>query len=96
LQHGARTGRAAVTLGRPPREVLTAGAFRNAVTALCAIGGSTNAVIHLLAVARRAGVELALKDFAEVSRSTPVLVDCKPVGSGDMQDFDFAGGVPFY
>lgn len=94
LRHGAQSGRAAVSLGIRPREVLSAGAFHNALTVLCAIGGSTNAVIHLLALARRAGVELDLKDFAEVSRSTPVLVDCKPVGSGYMQDFDAAGGMP--
>lgn len=94
LRHGTQTGRAAAAVTRRPREVLTPGAFHNAITVLCAIGGSTNAVIHLLALARRAGVELSLKDFAEVSSSTPVLVDCKPVGAGYLQDFDAAGGLP--
>jgi dihydroxy-acid dehydratase len=94
LRHGTRSGRAAVSVRRRPRDVLTPSAFHNALTVLCAIGGSTNAVIHLLALARRAGVALSLRDFADVSRSTPVIVDCKPVGSGYLQDFDDAGGVP--
>lgn len=94
LRHGVRTGRAAVTLSRPPREVVTVGALKNAITVLCAIGGSTNAVIHLLAIARRAGVDLRLDDFAAIAGNTPVLVDCKPSGSAYMEDFDRAGGVP--
>jgi dihydroxy-acid dehydratase len=61
---------------------------------LAAIGGSTNAVIHLLAVARRAGVPLALADFDTVSREVGVLVDCKPTGCGYMEDFHRAGGLP--
>jgi dihydroxy-acid dehydratase len=94
LRHGTQTGRAAVSLSRRPREILTPSAFHNAIAVLCATGGSTNAVVHLLALARRAGVELSLKDFGKVSNTTPVLVDCKPVGSRYLQDFDAAGGVP--
>jgi dihydroxy-acid dehydratase len=94
LRHGVLTGRLAVELGRTPTSILTPAAFRNALTVLCAVGGSTNAVIHLQAVARRAGVALTLDDFAAASREAPVLVDCKPVGAGYMQDFDAAGGVP--
>ncbi|WP_328912295.1 MULTISPECIES: dihydroxy-acid dehydratase [unclassified Streptomyces] len=94
LRHGAATGRLAAGLTVRPSAVLTAGAFRNALVVLCAIGGSTNAVIHLLAIARRAGVPLSLDDFAEISRITPVLVDCKPAGAGYLEDLDRAGGVP--
>src|SRR5439155_8724559 len=91
LRHGVRSGRAAVTLSRRPKDIFTFGAVRNAIAVLCAIGGSTNAVIHLLAVARRAGIDLSLDDFASVASTTPVLVDCKPSGAGYLEDFDRAG-----
>ncbi|GAA4166267.1 IlvD/Edd family dehydratase [Phytohabitans flavus] len=94
LRHGRLTGQLATTLATTPREVLTPAAFRNALVVLCALGGSTNAVIHLLALARRVGVPLSLHDFADVSRTTPVLVDCKPAGDGYLEDMDRAGGVP--
>ena len=97
LRHGTATGRRAVELARVPllpREVLTRPAFENALRVLSALGGSTNAVVHLLAVARRAGVRLELDDFDRVSRETPLLVDLKPSGDGYMEDFHRAGGVP--
>ncbi len=97
LRHGLATGRRAVELARAPilpREILTRGAFENALRVLAAVGGSTNAVIHLLAVARRAGVPLVLDDFDRVARQTPLLVDLKPSGGGYMEDFHRAGGVP--
>src|SRR3954454_1262264 len=98
LRHAVATGRRAVDLARAggprPSELLTRDAFERALAVLAAIGGSTNAVIHLLAVARRARVPLALDDFDAGSRETPVLVDCKPAGAGYMEDFHRAGGVP--
>jgi len=97
LRHGTATGRRAVELARDPllpREVLTRPAFENALRVLSALGGSTNAVVHLLAVARRAGIRLELDDFDRVSRETPLLVDLKPSGDGYMEDFHRAGGMP--
>jgi dihydroxy-acid dehydratase len=94
LRHGYRTGQAAVGLTLTPKQVLSASSFNNAITALCALGGSTNAIVHLLAVARRADLDLTLADFAEIAARVPVLVDCKPAGAGYMEDFHRAGGVP--
>ena len=97
LEVGARTGRLAVELatnGPRPSQVLDARSFANALTVLIALGGSTNAVIHLTAIARRLGIGLTLDDLDTVSRRTPLLVDCKPAGSGYLEDFDRAGGVP--
>ena len=97
LRHGTATGARAVELARDPvlpREVLTPAAFENAQHVLAALGGSTNAVVHLLAIARRAGVPLELDDFDRVSAATPLLVDLKPSGTGYMEDFHRAGGVP--
>jgi dihydroxy-acid dehydratase len=97
LRHGTATGRRAVELARDPllpREILTEDAFENVLRVLAALGGSTNAVVHLLAVARRAGVPLALDDFDRVSGETPLLVDLKPSGTRYMEDFHRAGGVP--
>ncbi len=97
LRHGAQTGRAAVRLARErtlAREILSRPAFENAIRALCAVGGSTNAVIHLLAVARRLGVDLALDDFDRIARETPLLADVKPTGNLYMDDFHAAGGAP--
>jgi len=97
LRHGTATGRQAVALARKPllpRQIMTRGAFENALVLLSAMGGSTNAIIHLLAVARRAGVDLTLDDFDRVSRATPLLLDLKPSGTGYMEDFHNAGGVP--
>lgn len=97
LRHATATGRRAVELARNPvlpREIMTEAAFGNALRALAALGGSTNAVIHLLAVARRAGVPLSLDDFDRVAAQTPLLADIKPSGAGYMEDFHGAGGVP--
>jgi dihydroxy-acid dehydratase len=90
-------GRRAVHLAlrdiRPSR-ILTRQAFENAIVTDMAIGGSTNAVVHLVAVARRVGVELPLSLFDEISRRVPLLVDVKPSGRAQMEDFFYAGGVP--
>ncbi len=78
---------------RRPSTILTAGSFDNAVTAVLALGGSTNAIIHLIAVARRAGVALDLDHFDALSRVTPVLADIQPGGRHLMEDFFYAGGL---
>jgi len=91
------SGRAAVALiesGRTPRDIITPAAIDNAFRALMAIGGSTNAVIHLTAIARRVGIEVSLERLNELSDSTPVIVDLKPSGEHYMEDFHAAGGVP--
>jgi dihydroxy-acid dehydratase len=86
---------AAVTgTGRRPQDILTPAAFANAVVALHAVGGSTNAVIHLAALAGRAGVPFPLDDIARIGAGVPVLADVQPSGSALMPDFDAAGGVP--
>jgi L-arabonate dehydrase len=74
--------------------ILTKEAFQNAIRALAAIGGSTNAVIHLTAIARRIGVELGLKDFARFGRGVHTLVNLMPSGKYLMEDFYYAGGLP--
>jgi len=73
---------------------LTRAAFENAIVALAAIGGSTNAVVHLLALAGRAGVMLELDDFDRLARPVPTLVNLKPSGEFLMEDFAYAGGMP--
>jgi dihydroxy-acid dehydratase len=78
---------------RKPRDVLSARSFHNAVTTLMALGGSTNAVIHLLALADRAGVPLVLDDFDRLSGTVPVLADLKPSGRFLMEDLFHAGGL---
>ncbi len=92
------SGRRAVemALGRGPRPsaLLTAAAFDNAIRADMAIGGSTNAIVHLVAIAGRAGVALPLRRFDELSRSTPLLVNVRPSGKYLMEDFYYAGGLP--
>ncbi|MFN8223979.1 MAG: dihydroxy-acid dehydratase [Gaiellales bacterium] len=97
LRSAVQSGRLAVDLavsGRRLGDVVDSRSFHNAVVCLLAIGGSTNAVIHLIAAARRAGVELGLAEIDVLSRSVPVLLDLKPSGSGYMEDFHRAGGVP--
>ncbi len=77
-----------------PRDILTRGAFENAVTVLMAIGGSTNAVVHLIAMAGRAGVKLTLDDFDALSRTTPLVANLRPSGQKHlMEDFYYAGGL---
>jgi dihydroxy-acid dehydratase len=81
-------------IGIRPRDILTKKAFENAITADVAIGGSTNAVLHILALAQEAGVKLDLDDFERISRKTPHIGDMKPGGRHVMADLDRVGGVP--
>lgn len=74
--------------------ILTRKAFENAIKTLAAIGGSTNAVIHLIAIARRIGVELAVEDFDRLGSELPCLVNLQPSGKHLMEDFCYAGGLP--
>jgi len=78
---------------RRPSEFLSRGSFLNAIVALAAVGGSTNAVIHLLAIAGRLGIELTQDDFDRVGASVPLLVDLQPAGRFLMEDFHRAGGL---
>jgi dihydroxy-acid dehydratase len=80
--------------GVRPREILTRQAFENAIAGVAASGGSTNAVLHLLAMAREADIPLTIDDFDVVSRRTPLLADLKPGGRYVAVDLDHAGGVP--
>ena len=91
---GERAVRMALEDGPRPSSVMTAASFRNAITVLNAVSGSTNAVIHLLALAGRTGVPLLLDAFDAISRTTPWIVDVKPAGARQMEDFFYAGGVP--
>ncbi|HAI08368.1 MAG TPA: dihydroxy-acid dehydratase, partial [Dehalococcoidia bacterium] len=77
-----------------PRDILTRQAFENAITVVVAMGGSTNAVLHLMAIAKEAQVELSLQDFDRISRSTPYITDMRPAGQFVMADLDRVGGVP--
>src|SRR6185437_9714307 len=76
-----------------PRDILTTASFKNAVTAVLALSGSTNAVIHLIALAGRAGIKLTLDDFSAASKKTPVLANVRPSGKYLMEDFFYAGGL---
>jgi dihydroxy-acid dehydratase len=76
-----------------PRDVMTTPAFENAVTAAMALGGSTNAIIHLIAMAGRAGADLDLDRFDALSRRTPFLANIRPSGTYLMEDFYYAGGL---
>ncbi len=92
-----RSGDAVVRLleaGIRPRQILTKEAFENAIAVVMALGGSTNAVLHLLAIANEARVELALDDFNRVGRRVPHIADTKPHGRYHMTDVDRVGGVP--
>ena len=91
------SGRAVVRLlelGIRPRQILTKEAFENAIAVVMALGGSTNAVLHLLAIATEARVELELDDFNKVSSRVPHIGDMKPGGRFHMSDLDAVGGVP--
>src|SRR5487761_1942917 len=81
-------------LGIRPRQILTKEAFENAIAVSMALGGSTNSVLHLLAIANEAHVELSLDDFRRVGKRTPHLADMKPHGKFHMIDLDRIGGVP--
>jgi dihydroxy-acid dehydratase len=76
-----------------PSDILTAASFDNAVTAVLGLGGSTNAIVHLIAMARRAGIALDLARFDELARRTPVVANIRPGGKYLMEDFFYAGGV---
>jgi dihydroxy-acid dehydratase len=91
------SGEAVVALldaGITARQILTKEAFENAITVVMALGGSTNAVLHLLAIAREAGVDLTLDDFNRIGDRTPHLADVKPFGRYAMVDVDKVGGIP--
>jgi dihydroxy-acid dehydratase len=91
------SGRAAVAMiesNLTPSRIMTREAFENAITVLMALGGSTNAVVHLIAIAGRLGIRLRLEDFDCISRRTPCIVNVKPSGDGLMEDLFDAGGVP--
>jgi dihydroxy-acid dehydratase len=90
----ARVLAEAVRTGLTARRILTRQAFENALSVVMAIGGSTNAVLHFLAIAHAAGVPLALDDFEEIRARVPVLCDLKPSGRFVATDFHRAGGVP--
>src|SRR6201997_5115788 len=79
--------------GIKPRDILTRAAFENAIASVAASGGSTNAVLHLLAIAREAGVSLEIDDFQTVSGRTPLLADLKPSGRFVASDMHRAGGI---
>ena len=96
LQAAHATGRLAVEMveaQRTPSTFLTKASFANAIVALAAIGGSTNAVVHLLAIAGRLGIDLTLDDFDRIGSRVPVLVDLLPAGRFLMDDFHRAGGL---
>ena len=77
-----------------PRDILTKRSFENAITLVMALGGSTNAVLHLIAIARAVEIDLQLSDFQRISDSTPLLADLKPSGRFLMEDLHEAGGIP--
>jgi len=77
-----------------PRDILTAASFKNAMVTVLALSGSTNAVIHVIAMAGRAGIKLTLHEFDELSKKTPVLANLRPSGKYLMEDFYYAGGLP--
>jgi dihydroxy-acid dehydratase len=96
LARSHETGRLIVEMvaaDRRPSQVLTTGSFHNAIVALAALGGSTNAVVHLLAIAGRLGVPLTLDDFDRIGAGVPLLVDLQPAGRHLMEDLYRAGGL---
>jgi dihydroxy-acid dehydratase len=97
LRIGEETGRLAARMigsGRTPDRIITEKSVENALRVLLAIGGSTNGIIHLTAIAGRAGIRVDLDRLNALSDTTPVLLDLKPSGQHYMEDFDAAGGVP--
>jgi dihydroxy-acid dehydratase len=90
----ARILAAAIKAGRRPRQVMTRSAFENAIAVVMAVGGSTNAVLHLMAIAHCAKVPLALDDFEAIRARVPVLCDLKPSGRYVATDLHRAGGIP--
>ena len=95
--YSVQSGEAVVNLirqGITARDILTKKAFENAITVVMALGGSTNAVLHLLAIAHEADVELSLEDFNRIGARVPLLGDLKPFGRFVMTDVDKVGGIP--
>jgi dihydroxy-acid dehydratase len=98
-RHGrmaAETGRRIVDMvweDLKPRDILTAASVDNAITTVLALGGSTNAVVHMIAVARRAGIPLTIDRFDELARRTPLIANIRPAGKYLMEDFFYAGGL---
>jgi dihydroxy-acid dehydratase len=93
----ARTGKRIVDMvwdDLKPSDLITEDAIHNAVSAVLAIGGSTNAVVHLIALARRAGLALDMEAFDRIARETPLLANIRPSGAYLMEDFYYAGGLP--
>src|SRR5262249_30817197 len=76
-----------------PRDFLTAASVDNAITTVLALGGSTNAVVHMIAMARRAGIALTIDRFDALARSTPLIANVRPAGKYLMEDFFYAGGL---
>ena len=96
IEHARQAGRTLMRLLEEdlrPRDILTRQAFENAITTVVAMGGSTNAVLHLMAIANEAQVDLRLSDFDRISRSTPYIADMRPGGRYVMADLDRYGGV---
>jgi dihydroxy-acid dehydratase len=96
LESAHATGRLAVeqvAAGRTISQVITRASFRNAIVALAAVGGSTNAVVHLLAIAGRLGIDLTLEDFDRIGADVPLLVNLQPAGAYLMEDLFRAGGL---
>ncbi|QAS53547.1 dihydroxy-acid dehydratase [Halobacillus litoralis] len=97
LHQAQETGKAIVSLVEKnirPSDIMTREAFENAIRTLMAIGGSTNAVIHLIAIARRNGIRLDMQDFEDYSCTTPFLANLRPAGKYQMQELYYAGGIP--
>src|SRR6185295_8576437 len=95
-QMATQTGKLAVEMvweDLRPSKILTEDAFENAVTTVLALGGSTNALVHLIAMARRAGCALDLERFDELARRTPLVANIRPAGKYLMEDFYYAGGL---
>jgi dihydroxy-acid dehydratase len=96
-RNAEETGRRAVAMaieGLTPNKIITPAAITNALRVVLAAGGSTNALIHITAIAGRVGVKVDLENFDKIGRETPVLVDLKPTGQGYMEDLHHAGGLP--
>ncbi len=96
-QMSAKTGMRIVEMvweDLKPSDILTVGSIDNAVTTCLALSGSTNAIVHMIALARRAGIDLTLARYDEISRRTPVLANVRPTGKYLMEDFYYAGGLP--
>ncbi|WP_066066927.1 IlvD/Edd family dehydratase [Neobacillus soli] len=97
MRQAEETGRVIVQLVKNdirPSQIMTKEAFENAIRVLMAVGGSTNAVVHLIAIAGRLGIELTLSEFDQLSKTTPFIANMRPAGAYQMQDLAYAGGIP--